>query len=305
MSNPSRKQPWFLALPFAIATTLIILTLFFYWFGLADRYLVFLYNHDMGSRVGDTSPSSAVTSSRYWMAGLVVAGLVMILYVSANWILGRLSTQFKSPEWWRVWSLSAPFLLVAIPVITMTTNQPSLPARFAAQSTLAVIIALALALIPGKMAANQPGDLIWLASDGFGLMLILLTLPGIEEMSQWQSRGQTGYLSMMVTGVVGGLVWLLVMTALRYWRRRPVPTVLELMLAGLAVSYLILPLIHYLAFTDGYYYITNSANFFAGSLILHSSIWLVAAFVSVMITRLRNRLLRSTLEPAAINGKTV
>ncbi len=66
---------------------------------------------------------------------------------------------------------------------------------------------------------------------------------------------------MMVTGMVGGLVWLFMMTALRYWRRRPVPNVLELMLAGFVVSYLLLPLIHHLAFSDGYYYISNSANF--------------------------------------------
>ncbi len=94
MSVPIRKQHWLLALAFAIATSPLILILYSYWFRLADRYKVFLYNHDMASRVADTSPFSTVTSSRYCLAGLVVAGLVMILYICANWLLGRLSTQF-------------------------------------------------------------------------------------------------------------------------------------------------------------------------------------------------------------------
>jgi hypothetical protein len=273
------------------------MALFYYWFGLADRYIVFLYNHDMGPRVSDTGPFSAVTSSRYWMAGLVAAGAAMALYITVNWLLGRLSTRYRSPGWWHIWALVAPILLVAIPLITMTTSQPTLPTRHAAQVTVALLMALALALSPGKMAANRPGELIWLAADGLGLMMILLVLPGIEDVSYWLSQGQTGYILMMVIGALGGLFWLLAVTVFRYWRRRPVPTLIELSLAGLAVSYLLVPLLHHLFFTDGYYYITNSANFFAGDLILQTLVWFAAAVTAVIITRLRVRLAGLAFKP--------
>ena len=57
------RAPWLAATPFALAITFFQLSLFAYWFGAADRYRIFLYYHDMGPQVPDTSPFSAVTAS--------------------------------------------------------------------------------------------------------------------------------------------------------------------------------------------------------------------------------------------------
>ena len=64
-------REWGTALLCAVPVSLLVLSLFYYWFAVADRFFIFLYYHDMGSVVPDTSPFSPVTSSRYWMAGLV------------------------------------------------------------------------------------------------------------------------------------------------------------------------------------------------------------------------------------------
>lgn len=79
-----------LALLYALPVTALVLSLFYTWFAIADRYFVFLYYHDMGPRYPDTSPFSAITSSRYWMTGLVASGIVMVFYVLVNGLLGRL-----------------------------------------------------------------------------------------------------------------------------------------------------------------------------------------------------------------------
>jgi hypothetical protein len=302
MEDRDNTRPWLVSLPFALGVVVLIVALYAYWFAIGDRYRVFLYDHDMGPNVPDTSPFSAVTGSRYWMTGLVAAGAVMVLYLVTNWLIARLSSSYKAPAWWRVWSLAAHPLLVAIPLITLTMNEPVLTVGYAAQSTIVCIIALALALSPGTMAAQRPADLAWLASDGFGLMLVLVTLPGIQFLVRWLERGQTGYVLMMVLGMIAGVIWLLFMTGLRVWRHHSNSTTGEVLLAGFALSYLLLPFAHHLAFTDGYYYITDSDNFFARNVLLQIFVWLVAAVVAVTVTRFRRYLVDSRLRPALGDG---
>ncbi|MGB3716104.1 MAG: hypothetical protein WA996_16895 [Candidatus Promineifilaceae bacterium] len=298
MEERDNTRPWLVALLFASGVVVLVIALYVYWFAIGDRYRVFLYDHDMGSNVPDTSPFSPVTGSRYWMTGLVAAGAVMILYLAVNWLLARLNSRYKAPAWWRVWALASPPLLVAIPWLTLTMNEPVLTVGYAAQSTFVCIIALALALSPGTMAAEHPVDLAWLASDGFGLMLILVTLPGIQFLDRWLERGQTVYVLMMVLGTIAGVIWLLFMSVLRIWRHHSYPSTGALLLAGFAVSYLLLPFFHHLAFTDGYYYISDSDNFFARNVLLQMFVWIVAAVVAVAVTRIRRYLTDSRLRPA-------
>ena len=289
----SSSEGWLKALLFALGIDALIIGLFTYWFAAADRYRVFLYEHDMGSNVPDTSPFSPVTSSRYWMSGLVAAGVVLILYVAINWTIAKVRSEYKAPEWWRVWVLASPVLLVSIPLITMTQNQPVLPFGHAAQLTVVAIVGLALALSPGRMAAHRPAYLFWLILDGFGLMLMLVTLPGLQFLSRWLENDQTIYVLMLTLGFVAGLAWLLLMSGLQIWRDHGIPAVQEVLLAGFALAYLVTPLMHHLLFTDGYYYITVSDNFLARNPLLQIAIWLIALAVSILITALRKHLARS------------
>ena len=157
---------------------------------------------------------------------------------------------------------------------------------------------MALALSPGTMAAERPVDLAWLASDGFGLMLVLVTLPGIQFLNRWLERGQTGYVLMMVLGLIAGVIYLLFMTVLRVWRHHSNSSTGEVLLAGFAVSYLLLPFVHHVAFTNGHNYITDSDNFFARNVLLQMFVWIAAAVVAVAVTQIRKYLVDSRLRPA-------
>ena len=44
----------------------------YYWFAVANRYVIFLHAHL------DATPFDDVTRSRYWIAGLVASGIVMV-----------------------------------------------------------------------------------------------------------------------------------------------------------------------------------------------------------------------------------
>ncbi len=298
--NEKVSRSWLRGLPFAIGIDVLIIALLVYWFAAADRYRVFLYDHDMGANVPDTSPFSPVTSSRYWMSGLVAAGAVMILYVATNWILARVRSEYRAPEWWRVWVLASPVLFIAIPLITMTQNQPVLPFRHAAQLTAAAIAGLALALSPGRMAADRPAYLVWLTLDGFGLMLLLVTLPGLQFLGRWLENDQNYFVLLLIFSAAAGIAWLLLMSGLRIWRGHELPTVQEMLLAGLALAYLFMPLLHHVLFTDGYFYITDSDNFFARNPLLQIVIWLIVLAVALMITALRKQLARSRKEAGEV-----
>ncbi len=276
----------------------LMLGLFFYWFALADRYFIFLYYHDMGPLVPDTSPFSRVTASRYWMAGLVASGAVMVVYTSLNWLLGRVMKTYQPPAWWRVWIGCAALLVIGIPAITMTFNSPTLPLWNATQTTLATLIGLALALLPGQLTVERPKDLIWLASDGFGLMLVFSGLRVLELFLRGQARGGQMWVRMAIIFLVLGIVWLLIVTGLHVFRRRSAKTV-EIFLAGFCITYLFMPLLHYLIFTNGYYYITNSDNFFARNLLFQIAIWLIAGGLAWGLTRLRQAIQsRRHIQPA-------
>ncbi|MCP4428032.1 MAG: hypothetical protein GY803_26400, partial [Chloroflexi bacterium] len=260
---------------------------------IADRYIIFLYNHDMGPVVPDTSPFSRVTASRYWMAALVASGGVMILYGLVNWVWGRLDKGYAPPDWKQVWKMTAVPLILGIPLITMTANNPTLPLKNAAQVTLAALVGLALALPPGQLAARQPAKLVWLALDGFGLMFVMTTISNLANLPRWLAVGAAQYVWMAIVSLIAGLVGLLILSGLQVWRKTAVFSPLAIFIAGLSISHLFMPLVHHLLFTDGYYYISDSDNFFSQQVWLQLITWLAAALLSFGLAQLRQRAARA------------
>jgi hypothetical protein len=276
---------WRRALLYAAPIALAILGLFYYWFAVADRHVIFLYEH-LGA-----APFDEVTSGRYWMSGLVACGAVTLVYAGGNWLLGRVAArrgrEYGPPSWWQVWVLCAPPLAVGIPIITMTLNWPTLPPPNATACVVATLIGLALALAPGAWAARRPLDLVWLVLDGVGLMPSLLFLRVIELPGRGLVSASTAYPVALGATFAGG-VWLGLVIGLRGWRHRPRPMASAVFVAGLCLSYLLMPLVHHLLFAPpAYRYISASSNFFASSVGVQSLAFFVAVMLAVGSTRVR------------------
>lgn len=281
----ARRAGWRQAGVAAALITPLLLGLYDYWFAVADRYRLFLYEHDMGPLVADTAPFSPVTSSRYWMSGLVAGGLVLVLYGLANWLLGRRGAGYVAPDPRQAWLLCAPWLLLGLPAIMMSQNAPVLPPRLATAVTLVTLAALALALWPGEMAAERPWFLVALLADGLGLALLLIMLAQADDLWRWAIVGRRAPLILSLLGLGAGL-GLLLLLSLRFLRPGVrVPRAGQLFLGGCLVAYLLLPLAHHLLGSDGYFYITNSDNFLAGSAGLQLLVWAAAAGLAVLLTR--------------------
>jgi hypothetical protein len=297
-ASSAHKAPlnvWQTELLFAIPVVGLVLYLFYIWYAVSDRYFMFLYFHNMGPGF-DTSPFGPVTASRYWMAGLVAAGAVTVPYVLLNVALGRLVKTFRPPVWWRVWLLCAVPLTIAIPTLVMTVNDPVLPLANALQVIVAALAGLALALAPGKIAAEQPTALTWLAVDGFGLAILLLFLPHIDQVLSGLAPRSA---ALMVVMAIVSLVIILVMTLYYWWRHTQAPIGRTWLVAGSIIAYLLLPLAHHLfaggdAGSGRFAYITDSANFFAGNALMQIGVWGVLVVLALSLTRLRRRVVHPT-----------
>lgn len=276
--------------------SLIVLGLFTYWFGVANRHVVFLYEHRTVG-IPAAQPFDALTSSRYWMSGLVAAGAVMVLYVAANrgraWRAGRRGGRFAPSAWWHVWLLCAVPVGAGVIAITATLNAPALPLSLAAACAIATLLGLALALLPGAWAAERPVDLAWLAADGVGLMPALLLVRAVELPGRGLSISPPAAWLVAAGWLVAGAMWLAAMSALRAWRRRPTPGASALFLAGLGLSYVLLPLGHHLYATPaGYRYISAASNFFAFDPALQLAAVALAAGLAAGAVLFRRRVLR-------------
>ncbi len=266
----------------SIPITLFILALYYYWFAVADRYAIFLYNH-----LGAT-PFDAITASRYWMAGLVASGAVMVLYTAAILALSRLFRAFRAPHWWRVWLYCAPPLAIGIPLITLTQNAPTLPPALAAQCAIVALIGLALALMPAMLAARRADELVWLALDGLGIAPVLLLFRALELPSQLRSVSVTTAYIVAFGSIIVGALWLGAMSVARTRFNKPTPDAFVIFVAGACWAYLALPLAHHLFATPAAFrYISASSNFFASSAGLQLLTWIVAAGLAVGATRVR------------------
>ena len=94
----SSSNSWYAALIHALPIVAGVLALFYYWFAVADRHIIFLYYHDMGPLVPDTTPFSFVTASRYWVAGLVAAGGMLVLYAPLTWLWRRIDKRYRHKQ---------------------------------------------------------------------------------------------------------------------------------------------------------------------------------------------------------------
>jgi hypothetical protein len=180
-------------------------------------------------------------------------------------------------------------VLVGIPVITMTTHSPILPFWLAALTTTVTLAGLALALPAASFAAAHPLDAALLGFDGFALTLWITVLPGLQYLSMWIARSNRTYLLMLGALPIVGLVALAILTALRRWLRRPMPSALGLGGAGLTVSYLVLPLAHHTLFSDGHFYITDMNNFFTRDIAVQAFTWIATGTVVWAVSYVRRR----------------
>lgn len=258
---------------YSLLIVAVMLRLFFYWFSEADRYRIFLYEH-LGAQ-----PFDARTVSRYWMTGLVAAGIVSLGYGLFNWVVARTMGTFKRkytpPNWLLVWLWSILPVGTGIVWITTTQNTPVLPQSIALGVAATAILGLFPALAIGTEMAFPTWRIFGTFIAAGGVIPIVLLLRAIELPAQGILSAKQA-MSMAFGGVIFGVIWLTVAIAV-FQHQQIHLNRLDIVLFGGYLTYEILPLVHYLLLTPTpYHYITVTDNFFAKSFVIQIISWLAA-----------------------------
>ncbi|MFZ5941780.1 MAG: hypothetical protein ACOYXB_14515 [Bacteroidota bacterium] len=258
----------------AIITTLTILGLFTYWFGFADRSLLFLVDHDMGPRFPDTSAFSRVTVSRYWIAGLLASGYVFVAWSLFNLLMPLVRKGYSPPAWWTIYVLCAPFLLAGSLLIPMTLGTPHLPFIHAVKVMTATLAGTAVALMAGNLAAGGFRKFLLLGIDGMAVGLIL-------NLAIWvvDRRGELAGWTEVLSGYLLVLFVTVLISTYFYVSLKLKAKTGEMMALYFASFYLFGVLFHHLAGTNGHFYVSSSDNFFSNSLPLQLISWAAAWLV--------------------------
>ena len=271
-----------------------MIALYLYWFGFANRHLVFLYEHDMGGP--DTSPFSAVTSSRYWMTGFVAGGIMLLAALLLGWRRVRL-------DWRSSWLGLALPLLIAIPIITMTVNSPRLPPGLAAATATVAALAMGVALWPLTLVDWEREDRFLLFLDGLILGGFLFGLTILQASFNRSGIGATILLGSLI--LIGAALAAVAPIALHWWRDREVASPVNLVAATFSLGYLAANLAHYLIFANGYFYISSSGNYFAPSWLWQLIVWFLFGGIAVLYSRWGNRVVaQNRPDPTNPNANT-
>lgn len=260
----------------ALGIAAVVLALFYFWFVALDRRFIFLYEH-----LGAT-PFDAETSSRYWMAGLVAAGIVLLLYAAVNLLLRRFVRAYRLPEWRAVWLMAflpASFFLYRI---LADVGDPPLPWAL----TLVVLFVLgaggALALYAASELVRSPRRSLWAWLDSLALLPVLLMLPLVVDFAMRRENLALLWLESIL--VLCGLAWAAVMTYAYRRFKQPYPPASQVLLAGVVSAWLLLPVLHYfISRPDNIRYISSGSNFFADSLWLELVTLALAAGVAWLV----------------------
>lgn len=295
---------WWREVIAALPVLALVIYLYYTWFAVSNRYTMFLYFHDVGARF-DTAPFGWMTVGRYWMTALVAGGAVLIPYSAVNFVLGVLLKRYRAPVWWRVWALCAVPLLIIVPMIVMTVNDPVLPLHHAARVTVTLLIALALAVYLGELAAEHPLGFVLLLVDGIGLACLIFALRAVPGFPGALQRGKTASVLLFTGIIAAGYIVLIVVSAIYVLRRRlTLPAVGSLLVVGVNVHYLILPLFHHLfwctdtgSWTDPDYfnYIPAAGNYFVYNIPIQVFVWFEVVVIVYGLTRVRLWLRRRTI----------
>jgi hypothetical protein len=151
---------------------------------------------------------------------------------------------------------------------------------------LTTLSGLALALALGSLAAQRLSELAWRVLAGAGLAPTFLLLRVVELPRQGLASQPTAY-TVAIGGALAGALWLAAVAWLhvRWYGARYKAS--HILASGLGLSYLLLPLVHYLLFTPpDFHYISVADNFFASSWIVQLLSFSVAALLATGATKL-------------------
>ncbi len=273
----------------AVSISVLITSVYYYWFAVADRNYLFLYgNFGWG-------PFHSMTAGRYWMTGLVLSAFITLLYTLFNLLLRLIfllqKKNYSLPSWKHVWLISQPAIAAGIPLIIMNVNYPVMPFSITLMCITAASAGLGLGLYTSEMFIRDAKKFFIVSLDSLALVPPLILIPALGLPAKGILT-MTPAIALSSGSVIFSCLWLIVITFV--YKRKGITTGrrYEILLSGCFYTYLVLPMLHYLFATPpGRPYITTSDNFFPDSFYLKILTWAVVFLIVFFISKFRAKIL--------------
>lgn len=271
----------------AIAISSIIITVYYFWFAIADRSYLFLYGHF------GWGPFHTMTAGRYWMTGFVLSAFITIIYALFNLIILKtfsvLGRTYKIPSWIHIWLICQPVIATGILIITMNLNSPVMPLDITIMCILAMSAGLAVGFYNSEILMTDAKRFFVISLNGLGLVPVLLLIRVLELPSR-EIMSVTNAIAICAGSIIFSLLWLIIVSIIFIRKKINSIKSYEILLSGFLISYLLLPIMHYLFATPpGRPYITASDNFFPDSFYLKIGTWIIAAILAFAAVEFRKR----------------
>jgi hypothetical protein len=271
-------------MPAAIAHGLfgggILFLLYYYWFQVADRGIVFLYGH-MGAE-----PFDQVTTSRYWMTGLIACGILFLVYTLALFLTKKIHSAYRIPDWRVVAAVISACAVIVVPACTLIGTEPHLPYVLVGITAAVLILGIWIGIYLSHRVLTKPGQMMWVGIESWGVVPPLLLIHAIEIPSMNPAVSGPFIYALAGMSIVFQIGWLSITCYERRVKKLPKPNWSHIYLTGLFISYTILPLVHYLCMTPlEIKYITTAQNFFSLNLPLQAAVFLIPAGITWGIVR--------------------
>ncbi|MDD4108086.1 MAG: hypothetical protein PHH93_05135 [Prolixibacteraceae bacterium] len=263
----------------SVLITVLALGAILFLFGYADRRAVFLYGQF------DFTPFHKMTTGRYWMSGFVISGFIVVLYLIIQ-VSYKIILKAEIIKWYNILKYSSFPIISGVLIITMTTGEPKMPLAIAISIAFTLVTGLVLCFSIVDDLVNDINSTISYVISSMGLVPFLILFRTVEMPAKGILTVNT---SIVIAGItfLGGWIWLLL--SFRLFKKNP-PGCLNIIKGTLAISYIGLPMLHYLTATpEGLPYITSSDNFFADNIIVRMINWIFLLFVVFLTNRIANR----------------
>lgn len=269
----------------ALFLSFFILALFIYAFALVDRDLIFLYGH-LGF-----GPLAEFTISRHWMTGLVIGGLVLVLYLPLNLLLKKLFKRYQFPDWANLSCYLCLYLSLPLFILLNFIAKPALPFLLNLWILVILFFALRLALYLTHFAFKNFKHYVWLTIDALSLLPVIMIVPTLLQYGLKRSYPIFGLLILLpIVMLLLAWLWSVLMTWLSKRFKRPFPSSLQLFLSAMGSAYLFFPFLHYFASNPGrVLYITNSDNFFASNPLIQLGAYVLVLAMLKFLTKQRQQ----------------
>lgn len=242
---------------FSIVLSLFVWGLYFLWFIVQDRRLVFLYGHL------HTTPFDQATLSRHWVTGLVASGLVFFLSLCIFSILKKRAPTLNFSVK-HVWKNACVLTCMPLSILLGLFGTPPMPIIMVILILLVLSLSLRLVLEAAHALVYHPKNTLFLWLDGLIFFPSLFLLPLLADYvirKSPQIHAILPTIGVVLALVVGGpFIWFLIMRYIRRIQNIPHFSPKKLLLSVIMTTYILLPLGHYGISRPEHLYITNRSN---------------------------------------------